>query len=239
MIESRFRYLKLTAVFAVLAMTLVPYLRTSTASSRPSSLANPGADLSSEERILAKYFDDLVTYDKDVAQAGKRARLVTADLDPVQRKSDDLKSRLSDAQNAIRDIVRKLKAANEWDDLDTNLVARITDTQDKSFFQQNSFKKLLEDSSNSFTSHGNEITTPLDNLRRKVASRTASPDGEVQFVRASYGTRAPFFAAGLKCLTANLRLGLLWRLGAHESKNTQNERICACSGGATCSNTAT
>ena len=240
MSKSGISCLKLAASAVLLGIALIPLMRTSTAAGRVPAPPVSGADLSNEERILAKYFDDLVAYDKECTQIGKSARLVSADLDQVQRKSDDLKGRLSTVQDAIREVVRKLKAANEWDELDTNLVARITDSRDKSFFQQNSFKKLLEDSANSFASHGNEISTPLDNLRRKVAQGTFSQSAEVQFVNASHHVpSAPFFAAGLKCLTANLRLGLLWRIGGKETTKTQNERICACSGGPSCATAAT
>src|SRR2546429_2122075 len=150
MIKSRFSYLKLTAVVAVLAMTLVPSVRRSTAKNQPSPVANaaPDADLANEERVLAKYFDDLFAYDKQAAELSKKASFVRADLDTLQRKSDDLKGRLSPLQNSIREIVRKLKAANEWEDLDITTAAKITDASHKSFFQQTSFKQVLVEASN-------------------------------------------------------------------------------------------
>jgi hypothetical protein len=235
MIKSRFSYLKTTALIAVFAMTLVPYLRTS-AGSRLSPTVT-GADLSNEQRIIAKYAAELVAYDKQTQALGKRARLVSSDLDEVQNRSEDLKRRLAEVQTAVREIVRKLKAANEFDDLDTNIVSRITDARDKTFFQQNSFKKLLEDSSNGLTGYGSDISTPLDNLRRKVASRTISPDSEGQIVRAHHAA-APLFRNGLQCALSNIQVGIVWRMGGTEDRAHQNTRICACYGGATCSNSA-
>lgn len=235
MIKSRFSYSKLSALLAVFAMTLVPYLRTS-AVTRLSPIVT-GADLGNEQRIIARYADDLVAYDKQTEALGKRARLVSSDLDEVQNRSDDLKRRLSEVQNAVREIVRKLKAANEFDDLDTNLVARITEARDKSYFQQNSFKKLLEDAANGLASYGSDISTPVDGLRRKVASRTFSPDGETVIVRAHHAA-APFGKNGLQCMLSNIQVGIVWRMGGAEDKNHQNTRICACYGGATCSNSA-
>jgi len=238
MIKSRFSHLKLSALIAVFAMTLVPYPRTS-AGSRLSPIVT-GADLGNEQRIIAKYAADLVAYDKQTQALGKRARLVSSDLDDVQNRSEDLKRRLSEVQNAVREVVRKLKAANEFDDLDTNIVARITDSRDKSYFQQNSFKKLLEDASNDLTSYGNDITTPFDNLRRKLTSRTGSSYGEALNVRAHHGS-APFTRAGLTCLIGNIQVGIIWRHNNVENSTHQNERICACSGGtaATCTSAAT
>lgn len=241
MIRSRFSYLKTTALVAVFAMTLIPSPRAS-AGSRLSPTVT-GADLSNEQRIIAKYAAELVAYDKQTQALGKRARLVSSDLDEVQNRSEDLKRRLSEVQNAVREIVRKLKAANEFDDLDTKIVVRITDARDKSYFQQNSFKKLLEDSSNGLTSYGSDISTPLDNLRRKIASRTFSPDGEAVKVRAHHAA-APFFRNGLQCMLSNIQVGIVWRMGGTEDRLHQNTRICACYGGSTtngasaCSNSA-
>lgn len=241
MTKSRFSHLKTTALIAVFAMTLVPYLRTS-AGSRLSPTVT-GADLGNEQRIIAKYVADLAAYDKQTQDLGKRARLVSSDLDGVQKRSEDLKRRLSEVQNAVREIVRKLKAANEFDDLDTNIVSRITDARDKTFFQQNSFKKLLEDSSNGLTGFGSDISTPLDNLRRKVASRASSPAGEAVMVRAHHAA-APFFRNGLQCMLSNIQVGIVWRMGGTEDRLHQNTRICACYGGSTtngasaCSNSA-
>ena len=212
MIKSGYSYLKLTAVVAVLAITLIPSVRPSTAKNQPPLLATPASgvdlvNLGNEDRAVAKYFDDLVAYDKEIAQLGAKATLVSADLDPLKRKSDDLKGRLSGLQNTVREIVRKLKAANEWDDLDKTTATKITDAKLKSFVEQNSFKQLLEESSNNLTSHGNEISIPLDNLRKKLTSQTSSPYGdgaELRIVRAAYEAPAPmaFSTLTLRCRIA-------------------------------------
>src|SRR5438045_2640135 len=120
--RMKFSYLKLTAVAAVLAIALIPSMRSSTAKNNPSPLvtAVPDANLTSEEQVIGKYFDDFVAHDKQAAEIGKKARLVTADLDDIERKSNDLKGRLSGVQSAFGQIIQKLKAANEWNDLDTN-----------------------------------------------------------------------------------------------------------------------
>lgn len=234
MIKSRFSYLKMIAAIAVFAMTLVPDLRTS-AGTRVSPIVT-GADLGDEQRIIARYLNDLVAYNKQTQELGKRARLVSSDLDEVQNRSEDLKRRLSDVQNAVREITRKLKAAGEWDNVDETILARITDARDKSFFQQNSFKKFVGDNYD-LSTYGSDISTPLDNLRRKVASRTFSSDGEAVIVRAHHAA-APFGKNGLQCALSNIQVGIVWRMGGTEDKAHQNTRICACYGGATCSTAA-
>jgi hypothetical protein len=240
MTKSKFSYFKVTAVMAILALTLVPSIRQSNAKAKPSMETGDSLDLANEHRILAKYYDDLISYNKQTRELGKRARLVSTDLDEAQNRSEDLKRRLSEVQSAVREIVRKLKAADQWGSLDTTILARVTEAGDKSYFQQNSFKKLLEDSSNDLTSYGNDITTPFDNLRRKLTSRTGSPDSEAMNVRAHHGS-APFTRTGLQCLIGNIQVGIVWRLNGVENTKHQNERICACSGGtaATCANATT
>src|SRR6266550_1881228 len=107
----RFNYWKLTALVAVLAMSLIPSVRPSRAKNQPSPVATaaPDADLVNEDRVLAKYFDDLFAYHKQAAQLSKKGTLLSADLDPLQRQSDDLKRRLPDLQSVISEMVIKLK----------------------------------------------------------------------------------------------------------------------------------
>jgi hypothetical protein len=179
-------HLKLMAIIAVLGITLIPNLRTSTAAGPPPAA---GADIGNEQRLISKYFEDFVAYDKQVADLGKKGRTINVDFDPLQQKANDLKGRLSAVQNATREIIKKLKAANEWDNLDTTLEAKF-DSKQRSVFRQASFKRFLEDSSNNLSGRGNEISTPLENLRRKLTSKNSS-GFEFQIVQASYRTASP------------------------------------------------
>jgi hypothetical protein len=207
MIKTGFRYLKSAAIIAALTMALVPFMPTSMANSGPSELAAAGADISSEQRIIARYFDDFVTYDKQATEFGKRAGLVSTDLDPLLRKSDDLKGRLSEVQNAVREIVRKLKAADQWNDLNTTVAAGVNDANQKSFLQQTDFKRLLEGSSNSLSGRGKEISEPLDNLRKRLAGRYRE-GVDFQIVRAGYAVPEPIGSPdSLGCTIG--KLGLL------------------------------
>jgi small-conductance mechanosensitive channel len=223
--------LKWTAVVAVLTLTVMAGVRSSTATKQPTATVAQGADLANEERALAKYFEDLVSYNHQTAQLSAKAKLVSADLDPLQRRSDDLKGRLSGLQNVIREIVTKLKAANEWSDLDITTAAKITDARQKAYIEQESFKQLLEESSNGLTSHANEISLPLDNLRKKLTSRYG--DGaDVQFVRAAYGAPAPMTFVSLACSVGRIQLGLGHRLHRSASDGLLDTVSCNCNPGA-------
>lgn len=179
-------YVTSAAIIAVVLATMIPNLRTATAEGPASAVT---ADIGSEQRLISKFFDDFVTYDKQATELGKRARLLNTDLDPLQQKSNDLKGRLPAVQNAAREIVKKLKAANEWENIDTTLEAKF-DSNQKSLFGQISFKRFLEDSPNNFSSRSNDISTPLDNLRRKLTSKN-NTGLEFQIVRAAYRPASP------------------------------------------------
>jgi hypothetical protein len=231
--KSGFLYLKWTAVVAVLTFAVITGGRPSTATKQPGlpATAVPGVDLANEERTLAKYFEDLVAYNRQAGDIGKRSSFTLADLDPLQRRSDDLKSRLSGLQNVIREIVTKLKAANEWSDLDVTTAAKITDARQKAYIEQESFKQLLEESSNGLTSHANEISLPLDNLRKKLTSRYG--DGaDVQFVRAAYEAPAPMTFVSLACSVGRIQLGLGHRLHRSASDGLLDTVSCNCNPGA-------
>ena len=226
----RFNYWKLTAVVAVLAITIIAGVRPSTATKQPPLAATP-ADFSNEERALAKYFDDFVAYDSECAKLGKQAVLEHIHINPIQAKSDDLKRRLPELQNTIREIVKKLKAAKEWDDLDTTIAAQIKDGTSNTFFKQESFKQILEESSNNLNSHGNEISIPLENLRKKLTSRTFSPYGDgadLQIVRAAYEAPPPMKFVSLRCSIGRMRIGLGIKLGRYPTGETVNRVAGAC-----------
>lgn len=219
MIKSGFSYVKFIALVAVLAIALISSLRPSTATTMASA---PDVDLRNEQQTISRYADDLIVYENQAAELGKRATLANADFDPLQRKSDDLKGRLSGVQNAVREIVRKLKAANEWDDIDTRAAARIRDARQRTFFQDGSFKQLLQESEN-IGSQANEISSPLDTLRRKLTSRNYG-GAEVQMVRAAFTQPAPFESGSLGCRVGRLGLKIVIGLGGTPSRE-QSDRV--------------
>ena len=218
MIKSGFSYVKLIAVIAVLAISLISSTRSSTAKSQP-----PDANLANEQRVITRYADELIAYENQAAALGKRAALANTDIDPLQRKSEDLKGRLSEVQNAAREVVRKLKAANEWDDADARLASRITDARLRSFIEQESFKQDLENTASNLTSQANEISAPLEKLRKRVA-RLNDRAFEAQLVHAAYSAPVPFEAGSLGCRIGRLGLKIVIGVGGTPSKE-QVERV--------------
>ena len=218
-------YRKLTALCAVVALTLVQ----SVFAVSP-NFAGDDPDLNSELRTIDSYANDLVAYKRACAQLAKKPSLLSADVEPVQRNADDLKRRLSDVQTAIREVVRKLKAANQWDDLDATVVSRLNQASIKSQFQQRGLKSLLEDSAANLNSRASDLSGPVDSLRKKIARMEFTPSrGEALFVKAGYVAPVPFEFQGLDCTFQKVRVGLLTRFGRNATPAV-GDMSCACGG---------
>jgi len=237
--RASFNYRNLIAVAVLLALTAVfgiSALRT--ANSAPTSVDSPpvnrapvGVDLASEERLLGKYLDDLIVYERECRELGRRTRLVSADLDVATRRSNELKGRLSEVQGAFREVVRKLKAANQWDNLNATIAATIIDPNERREFEELNFKQLLDDGANSLTSHGDEISGPLDNLRRKVARLALPSSGDSAFaiVPAAYHPATPpMFLISVKCLVAGAKRGIVGAMGNKSNPHSTDVWSCAC-----------
>jgi len=229
--RSIFSFLKWTPITAVLLTALVFSMQSSKAKNQPASSveAAPGVDLSNEERIIGKYADDLAAYDKQAAELGKKARLVNADLDAVQRRSSELSDRLSEVQNAIREVVGKLKAAGEWDGIETTIAARITDSNRKRKFQESSFKEVLADAASNLVNHRDEIGVPLETLRKRLTSQYRN-GADSQIVRAAYTAPAPVMIKSARCMLAGIRVGVsgFVRGDGSTSDRAQNGLECYC-----------
>jgi hypothetical protein len=188
--------------------------------------ASAGVDIASELRTIERFGDDLVAYQKQCSQLSTRASLVQTDVDPLQRQSDDLKRRLSDVQNAIREVGKKLKAANAWTDLDSRLLVKISDPILRGRFQEESFQQLLEEAATTLSNHQGEVSLPLDNLRKKVATRGRSQ--QPSMVLAAYHPPASMKFVSLKCTVQKMRIGLIFLLDGNPSIATTHQFYCDC-----------
>jgi hypothetical protein len=203
---------QLAALCAILALTLT--LIQGVAPTTASASAADEPDIRNEERVLDKYFNDLVSYRGEIGRLQRKASLQTAEIDPVQRKSDDLKRRLSEVQNAFREIIKKLKASGKWDDLDKTALANTTDSDLRTQLQQEGLKKLLEDAASNLTSDTSYITAPLDKLRQRATAHGA-PNPVVM-------------RRSLACRLGAVRMGLISALGGKPTNATLDTVSCAC-----------
>jgi FtsZ-binding cell division protein ZapB len=71
------------------------------------------ADLSAEARVIDSFVNDLGKFDKKNSELSKKATLTRTQFDAHQREAESLKGRVSGVQNALREAIRKLKAAGQ------------------------------------------------------------------------------------------------------------------------------
>lgn len=222
---------KLAVIAGLVALAVVASLRSTAATNQPPvpDSAAPGVDTATEERVIGKFHDDLFSYQIDCHQASKRQVLRNTDIDLLQRKSADLQNRLSEVQNAVREIITKFKAANEFDGLDAALLARVTDPRRRALYQESSFKEDLEYAASSLSSHKGEISFPLDGLRKRVARSALYVDSPT-LVMARYHHPAPMLGVGLGCRIARIRGKLIDKNGGGVGGNaaTCTAISCAC-----------
>lgn len=240
MTKARFNRWTVGALCVALAIVAAGWsVGTSKSIDSPSlTAADADIDLGAEARILDNFGRDLALYDKRVAEFSKKSSLTRAEFEPLKRSGDDLKGRLSEVQNALRDIIRKLKAANLWEGLDATVLARITDTKLQARFRQNSFRQALDEAASTLSNDAKEIDDPLNSLRNKVQARgpesTFESDSSslaLRTVRVSYSPAATVFGASFRCRFANLRAGIGGAFSSHpgtNSKHAQNAIDCYC-----------
>jgi len=208
MTKQRFNYRKLTAIAAVVATILVQVLSTSVATTSASpSVTFTDADLNSESRTLDSFVGDLVKFDKKSVELGKKASLTRAEFAGQEQSANDLKRRVSEIQTALREAIRKLKAAGQWDNLDQTLLAKISDPKFQSIVRNEGFKKTVEDAASGLDA--NQISTPLDVLRNKVQGAVLEPGTSLQALRAvrvAYTPSPAMFGLNLRCRLSSIRL---------------------------------
>ena len=235
-----FNRLTVGALFAVVAIVSGWSMSPSSAKSpASSSAAAPDLDLSAEINVLNGYIKDLRAFDKKCGLLNKRGAFTAVDLDPLQRNADDLKGRVPSVQNALREAIRKLKAAGRWDRLD-EVVAGITESPSKELLRQESFKRFLEDSALQLANDSREIPNPIEVLRKRLKAQLSQPGVEAQFtwraVPATYlRTAEPVVMnVTLRCRFALLRQGLTAAAGVHDndghlgSQESLDDARCYC-----------
>jgi len=180
--------------------------------------AAAATDLSAERSTLSQYVGDLRLYYKDAGLLSKKTALILADVDALQRRSDGLRSRSSGAQSTIGSVVRKLKAAAEFDAVDEVLAKKITDSRKRSFLLQSSFEGFLEQSASNLSSSADGLNVPVDSLRRKLSGSTSGTGGAVT-------------NSGMSqlCASAKALVGIMILVGTEVDAGTWDIFSCACS----------
>jgi hypothetical protein len=239
--RARFGQKKSMALVAALAISLSATTSASAAGTVESSRA-ADPDLTNEVRIMGSYFDDLVALQNECAELEKKAVLLQIQVNPVVRKSDDLTNRLQSVQQTIREVVRKLKVANLWDDLETQVRGKLTSSivhtepWARILLQEESFKRLLEAAAEHLSGHKNEISIPVDNLLKRVTSRNRTPYGDRTVALAAYHPLTPVPYRGLACEVGKVMTlaKIMDHLGVVAKSASLNRVSCACGQSTAC-----
>jgi hypothetical protein len=211
MMKTSFGNWKLTAVAVGLVMTAILTGHATRATRQPSAtVAN--VDLSSELRQLDSYANDLSAFDKTFDVVSRKQSLTKNEFDGLQRRAEDLKQRLSGLQAVIGEIIRRLKAADQWEKLDDTVLAQITNARVRNQLSQIGFKRLLEETASQLSSDGNEITGPIELLNRKVAANLYGSDFDGRSVSwhvvPAHYRAEPLLKQSLRCSLSSIRAGI-------------------------------
>jgi hypothetical protein len=172
------------------------------------SAASTGANLSTETRALIAYGNELFEHDVKVEQLTKKATLTAAEVDAVNTKAADLKRRLPQIQQTFRSIIDKLKAANEFNNFDSIVFARIKDERKKASLREDGGpKRRLETLASDIPSLARELDAEVQGLRSKLRAQIdenllnpKAADLRARAVRVASTTAAPvIFRRSLRC----------------------------------------
>ena len=104
MIRRLFSFRNLAAIGAVATIAL-GVAQSGSRRSAASAASVDDLNLRAETQVVESFFNDFVSYRKECAQLSKKPGLLRTEVDGVERKSQDLKLRLSNLQNAARSII--------------------------------------------------------------------------------------------------------------------------------------
>lgn len=166
------------------------------------------ANLSTEIRTLITFGNELFEHDVKLEQLTKKATLTGAEVDAAGLKAADLKRRLPQIQQTFRAIIDKLKAANEFNNFDAIVFARIKDERKKASLREDGGpKRRLETLANEISGLGQELDAEVQGLRSKLRAQLdenlvnpKAKDFSVKAVRVAFTPAAPvFFRRSLRC----------------------------------------
>lgn len=172
------------------------------------SAASTDANLSSETRTLITYGNELFAHDVAVEQLSKKATLTSPEVDSVNTRAADLKRRLPQIQQAFRSIIDKLKAANQFNDLDSIVLARFRDERKRAFLREDGGpKRRLESLVNDIPGLAQELDTEVQGLRSRLRAQVEenllnpkATELRVRAVRVAFTPATPvFFKKPLRC----------------------------------------
>ncbi|HEY0349241.1 MAG TPA: hypothetical protein VGC60_13910 [Pyrinomonadaceae bacterium] len=238
MSKGKFNWRKLTALVAVLVLTLIQSVSMSRArtSALPVNITSTELKLDSELRTFDSFFDDWLKVFQQHRVLSKKASVTSTEFNAFKTNSEGIKNRCSQLEGAIRDTIRKLKAADRWDGLDEEALAKADDEGLKSELREGGgLKHLLENAASQYCSQAtDEIIGPIESLRPRVSAQgqdlffeQGTRDYGLRMVRVSYNPAPPMFTHTLRCIGATIRVAVHLVATGHSGPARGNKE-CFC-----------
>jgi hypothetical protein len=236
MFSARHYRRNLSLALALVAMT-ISQVHNPTADAR-SVTSIIAADITAEKQTLDSFGSKFTTLEKTISTLQKRTSITASELSSTKTSATTLKTQLSQVQQAIASIVRKLKASGEWQNYDATVNAQLDSKGQKLLSDLGGAKRLLEDFSSRTGSLGIEIDALVQPLNSRVASSGFAPA-----TRGAFGfmpTSSSFVTANTataplpatlgnqtgRCIVRATRYILFGGFG--RPGNTVDHAVCAC-----------
>jgi hypothetical protein len=221
---------KKIALFAVVAVLLLQGLLLS-AHSEAMTGAPTELNLSAEIQALESFDDALTLFEKNVKDLGKKVTITSQELSSARTGANTVKSRVSQAQQAFRSVVDKLRTAGKLDNPES-VLPPIRDAKLRRLIQQEGgAKRILETLASQSATLSQEIDALVQPLNSKVRAsldlrNERARNAASRVVRVAYNPPAPIYLGFLRCMV---------RYGIYLIKPTEHNAdmgICACGGAA-------
>ena len=202
--ETKNSYRRITALCALVAMVVIQSI--SLGKSGRSSTALTDADLTPEKRTLKSFADDLSNVETKCTELGRKTTITQLEFNTARTRADGLRGRVSLIQQAVRSIIDKLKAAGQWEDFDSTVLARVRDARQQSAIRDaGGPRRILEDAAAQLGGLSQEVDALLQPLTSRIASDAGGSfsdegvqDLRSRLVRVAFAPPAPM-RQGLRC----------------------------------------
>lgn len=240
--KAGIKHWTLTALCCIVMSSLVQGVnaKRSISAILPVDIAVDGPNLNSEVQTIDSFNDDLTNYNKKGVELSKKSTLLNEEFNSLERTGNDLKRRVSQVKDATQSIISKLKAAGRWNTLDDEVLAKLTDANDRAFVQKmGGLRRIFEDAVTQLDSQAaDEIVTPLSHLRAKVAALRFDDSQALRWrmVTAGYSpsTYVPADRRSARCIGATIRYAAHIIVSNNAAPNLSSNMHCYCDGGSKC-----
>jgi hypothetical protein len=135
MTKAKSNYIKWAALCVVVAIVLTQSVRPSLATGTDDAFKKVKIDF--ETQTINKYCENLITFLKRVDELERRTSVSNAEVAEVTQTASALKKRAPEVAQSVESMIKKLKAAGLWSNLNTLIRTKIKNDRALSLLTQN------------------------------------------------------------------------------------------------------